>query len=103
MCHVALMGLFMPNKNVWLKYVKLHILKKSNTSSEYYYESKLLTRAPFLLDRLAVTELEIEKKRKIVEKSIYHFEEFKKSHHIEVLQWKKKSTHTHNLLLRRHF
>jgi hypothetical protein len=31
------------------------------------------TRAPFVFDRLAVTELEIEKKRKIVEKSILSF------------------------------
>ena len=60
--------------------------EKSNTSSDYKIKSSNLARAPFLFDRLAVTELEIQKKRKIVEKSIYHFEEFKKSHHIEVLQ-----------------
>ena len=64
----------------------MKIFKKFSTSCESEIKSKFFSRAPFLFDRLAVTELEIEKKRKIVEKSIYHFEEFKKSHHIEVLQ-----------------
>ena len=102
------MGLFMQNKNVWLEYVKLHLLKKSNTSFEYYYDSKLLTRAPFLLDRVAVTELEIEKEKNCGKKVFIILKNSRKVITLKCYNRRKTArTHTytltHDLLLRRHF